>query len=241
MKRHPLRMRNTIPVLISSFVLFLISFSAKAQYSIYENDLRNSSRPFHFGVTLGYNQSNFKITLDSFFIAQKKILNVQTADGPGFNLGIISDLHLGKYFDLRFIPDLSFGEKNINYTTRDSGVVNKKIESVFLDFPIDLKYKSKPYKDFRMYVLAGFRYSIDMQSNATARRAQNLIKVKKDDYAFEYGVGTEFHLPLVIISPEIKISYGLVNILSPDNDLIYSSIIKRLRSRSILFSVHFEG
>lgn len=226
------------------FLLFIFLVSpllSRAQYSIYENDLKNSERPFHFGVTLGYNVGNFKITLDSFFIAQKKVMNVQTAFGPGFNLGIISDLHLGKYFDLRFIPDLSFGEKNINYTVKDSGTVNKKIESVFLDFPIDLKYKSKPYKDFRMYVLAGFRYSIDMQSNATARRAQNLIKVKKDDYAFEYGVGMEFHLPLVIISPEIKFSYGLVNILSPDNELIYSAVLKQLRSRTILFSVNFEG
>jgi hypothetical protein len=223
-------------------LLFLLPFYSRAQYSIYENDLKYANKPFHFGVTLGFNESNFKITLDSAFIAQNKILNVKAVNGPGFNLGIISDLHLSKYFDLRFIPDLSFAEKDIDYTLKDStGIVVKKIQSVYLDFPVHIKYKSKPYKDMRLYIISGFKYSIDMQSNASARKAENLVKVNQMDYAFEYGMGIEFHLPLVIISPEIKVSYGLTNVLAQDNKLIYSYIFQVLRARGILFSVHFEG
>ena len=80
-----------------------------------------------------------------------------------------------------------------------------------------------------------------MQSNAQARLAENLIKVVRNDYAFEYGVGCEFHLPLVIICPEIKVSYGLTNILQPDPNLIYSNVLQSLRARQIMFAIHFEG
>lgn len=222
----------------------MISVSSKliAQYSIMEHDDQNMSRKFHFGVALGYNKSDFKITLDSNFIVQKTILNVQSVKAPGFNLGIVTDYHLGRYFDLRLIPALSFGEKDIKYTQKDSSLpVVKKIESVYLEFPLLLKYKSKPYKNSRMYAIAGLKYSIDMQSNATARRAENLIKIKKDDYLFEYGIGIELHMPMAIVAPEIKISYGLTNVLQNDDVLIYSSVLSRLRTRTILFTIHLEG
>lgn len=117
----------------------------------------------------------------------------------------------------------------------------KKIESVYLEFPLLLKYKSKPYNNMRMYVIGGLKYSIDMQSNALARKAENLIKVKQNDYSIDYGIGVELHLPLVVMAPEIKWSYGIVNILQNDDKLIYSSVLNRLRSRCILFTIHLEG
>lgn len=230
-----------LQILTLTFVLCSL-VSARAQFSIMDHDDRNMERNFHFGVALGYNKSDYKITLDSNFIMQKNILNVQPQKGPGFNLGIVTDYHLARYWDIRLIPALSFGEKNIRYTQKDSAAaVMKKIESVYLEFPLLLKYKSRPYKNTRMYVITGFKYSIDMQSNATARRAENLIKVNKDDYLFEYGIGMELHMPLAIVAPEIKISYGLTNILKNDDKLIYSSVLRQLRTRTILFTIHLEG
>ena len=220
----------------------LCALGARAQHSVYEHDIRYSNRFFHFGITLGVNNMNYKITPDSVFIHQNQVLTMETGRGLGFHLGILSDLHISNRFELRFIPALSLGEKNLNFTVRNSDtIVNKKIESVYLEFPMHLKYKSKPYKDMRPYVTAGMKYSVDLQSNAGARRAENLIKVNRNDVALEYGIGVEFHLPLVIISPEIKFTYGLTNVLAPDDNLIFSSVIDRLRTRTVLFCVHFEG
>jgi len=228
---------------ILTIVLLALSFiTAHAQYNVYQDDLKYNKRNFHFGIALGVNFSNYKITLDSNYLAQSEILEAHAVTEPGFSLGILSSLHLSKSFEFRFIPDLSFADRSIEYkiTTADTPAI-KRIESVYLDFPFDFKYRSKPYRDFRMYVLAGFKYSIDMQSNAQARLAENLIKVYRNDYSFDYGIGAEFHLPLVIIAPEIKVSYGLTNILKPDPNLIYARVLNGLRARSIMFSVHFEG
>lgn len=223
-------------------VLLLFYGKANAQHSVYEHDVRYSNRFFHFGITLGVNNSNYKITPDSTFIVQNQVLRMESARGLGFNLGILSDLHLSNRFELRFIPTLSLGEKNLNFFMRNTDTTTtKKIESVYLEFPVHLKYKSKPYKDAKPYIIGGIKYSNDLQSNAGARKAENLIKVNRNDFAFEYGVGIEFHLPLVIISPEVKFTYGLLDVLSPDPQLIQSAVLERLRTRTVLFCVHFEG
>ena len=47
-----------------------------------------------------------------------------------------------------------------------SPVIIKKVESTFLNFPVDIKFKSARVGNYRLYVLAGFRYAIDMVSQA---------------------------------------------------------------------------
>lgn len=239
--RHQLHLYRK-EVAVTLLLLVLLGRSSTAQVNIYKDDQRFESRMFHFGITLALNRSNYKITLDPNYLDQNEILEVHGLTNPGFALGILSDLHISKSLDLRFIPDLAFADRSIQYALSTSDTIPiKRIESVYLEFPLHLKYKSRPYKDFRLYVLGGFKYSIDMQSNASARLAENLVKVYRNDIALEYGIGMEFHLPLVIISPEIKVSYGLLNVLKPDDNLNFSSVLEKLRARSIMFSLHFEG
>ena len=223
-------------------ILFLTVLHASAQLNIMEHEEKYMRRTFHFGISLGLNSSNYKIRLDKDYLSQNEILEAHAVNNPGFSLGILSDLHVSKSFELRFIPDLAFSDRTIEYklTTTDT-IPIKKIESVYLEFPVHLKYRSRPYKDIRMYVIGGFKYSVDMQSNAQSRLAENLIKVVKNDIAAEYGVGIEFHLPLVTISPEIKVSYGLFNILKPDDNLNFSRVLESLHARSVMFVIHFEG
>ena len=61
-----------------------------------------------------------------------------------------------------------------------------------------------------------------------------------EDIGFELGVGFNFYLPFVTISPEIKISNGLTNIHQVDPNLKYSRVLDQILSRMIVFSIHFE-
>ncbi len=227
---------------IAVALLLVAGVNAHAQYNVYEHDVRFENRNFHFGISLGLNFSNYKITLDSNYLTQSEILEAHSITDPGFSLGILSSYHISKYFEFRFIPDLAFADRSIQYklSTADTMPL-KRVSSVYLEFPFNFKYRSKPYRDFRMYVIGGWKFSVDMQSNASARLAENLVKVYRNDLALEYGLGCEFHLPLVILSPEIKISYGMRNILKPDDNLIYSRVLEGLRARTFMLTLHFEG
>jgi len=190
---------------------------------------------------LGFNSSNFKITHAEEFIHDDTVFTVSSSRGPGFNLGIISNLRLSKYFDLRFIPTLSFGGRDLNYELMGNAIAKKSIESISIEFPVEVRFKSQPIKDIRLYVLTGLKYSIDLASNAKARRAEDQVKVGRHDLAYELGFGVQFFFPLFIFSPEIKIANGFINVHSRTENLIYSRVIDKLFTRAIIFSIHFEG
>jgi len=169
-------------------------------------------------------------------------MTINSLYGPGFNLGIVANIKLGKNFDFRFLlPTLSFADRRVAYQKTNSTVVEKKIESVFLEFPIHFRYKSKPYKDFRVFVVAGLKYSIDLASNSRSRKADDLLKLNQSDLSIEFGVGFQVFFPYFILSPEIKFSYGVLDLHSRDESLSFSSTIDKLFSRGFAISLHFEG
>lgn len=226
--------------IILSFILFL-PFLAQAQFNVREYENRFSIKPYHFGISVAFNSSDFKITLSDQFISHDSILIAESTSGPGFNLGIISNLRIGKYFDLRFIPTLSFAEKNLNYTYKDATTSLQTVESIYLEFPFDVKFKSEAYKEMKVYVIGGVKYSYDLGSNADARNANELVKIKASDVSIDYGLGLEFYFPYFIFSPEIKISNGIFNLHKIDPALQESAIMDKLFTRTLLFSLHIEG
>ena len=117
----------------------------------------------------------------------------------------------------------------------------KKIESVIFSFPFQLKFNSDRIGNFRVYVLGGVKADIDLAANARARRAEDLVKLQKSDYGTEFGMGFNFYFQSFIFSPEIKVSNGLRNIHSRDENLKYSNVIDRIQSRMIVISFHLEG
>jgi hypothetical protein len=90
-------------------------------------------------------------------------------------------------------------------------------------------------------MLGGINYQYDLASNATARKADDLVKLNTTNWSVEAGIGFQFFFPVFILSPEIKISNGIINVHHRDPNLIYSSSIDKLKSRMIVFSLIFEG
>ncbi len=206
------------------------------------NFLDFQQKPYYFGITLGYNTSDYKIARSRNFIQNDTIQLVQSVTGPGFNLGIVTNLKLGRYFDLRFLPTLSFAERRIEYGATSNKVpYARRIESVFVEMPFHMRYKSEPYRDMRMFVIAGVKYSFDVASDSRARQAENLVKVAPTDFAVEIGGGVQFFFPFFIFSPEIKFSHGLGNILIFDPSLPEASVLEKVLSRTFTLSLHFEG
>ena len=167
---------------------------------------------------------------------------VDASRGPGFNLGIVTNVKFGEHFDVRFlIPTLSFAERRLHYDLVGNRQETKTVGSVFIESPIHFRYKSRPYHDTRLFVIFGGKYSIDLASNSRARQADDLLKITRQDFALEYGFGFQIFFPYFILSPEIKFSHGLLNIHERNANLIYSSPIDRLFSRGFAISFHFEG
>ena len=137
-----------------------------------------------------------------------------------------------------------FGERHLYYGFIDSNQENdekiKRIESTLIDFPLCIKYKSARYNNFRTYVLAGVKYSLDIASqDKIDDKGQEIVKLKKNDLMGEIGFGIDYYLEYFKFSPEIKLSYGILNLLS-ENETVYTQSINHLSTNSWMISFTFE-
>lgn len=221
--------------------LLCSSLVAEAQYNAYSFDQKFANTWSHFGILMGYNRSEFRIKANERFLNSDTLSTANTMRGPGFNLGIVTNLHLGRHWDLRFLPTMTFAERNITYDSYIDTSFRQTIESINLDLPLIFKFKSEPYKDMRLYVLGGLKYSFDLASNAEARNAEDIVKIGRHNLSAEYGAGIEIYFPYFILAPEIRISQGLMDVHSLDRDLNFSNIIDKLLTRSVVIVFNFEG
>jgi hypothetical protein len=169
---------------------------------------------------------------------------VVTPDGQtGFNLGIVTNLHMGNNFDLRFTPTLSFCQRNLNYQIIDAkkkqSEVVKIVESTFIQFPLDLKFKSNRINNYRLYVTGGVTYLYDLVSQAKVTNDEQIVKLNKVDYGYSIGFGFDFYMPLFKFSPEIKMFQGIPNTLVAD-PAVYTTSLSSLKTRLFSFSLTFE-
>ncbi|MBT4345289.1 MAG: PorT family protein [Flavobacteriales bacterium] len=224
-------------------VFLLMGLNSLAQRNKKSQNLsRYDFQKIHFGFTLGINELNFNVKKNSNTITNDSLKTLYSKSQKGFNLGIVSNLRIGKYTDLRFVPALIFGERQLEYSFSDSLNTNevKKIESTLIDFPIYIKYKSERYNNFRAFVIGGLKYSLDIASQSDIDdEGQKLVKLKKNDLMGEVGFGLDFYLEYFKFSPQIKLSYGLINLLKSE-DSVYSNSINRLSTNGWMLSFTFE-
>ncbi|MBI3509183.1 MAG: PorT family protein [Bacteroidetes bacterium] len=205
--------------------------------------------PIHFGFYLGVNRTNFVITPVQNWrsVAGDSLKTILSKPATGFNLGIVSELRMMEYVTLRFTPDIAFGSRELEYhfAGQDTFDIVKKVESTFLDFPLDVKVRSKRLGNFAAYMIGGGKYVLDLASqkdvnNASVSSAQQVVKIARDDWAYEAGAGVDFFLPYFKFGIELKLSMGLRNLLIKD-DTVYARTLDSLKSQVFLVSFTFEG
>lgn len=256
--------KNTIKITGILLIAMLVSFQTMAQQRKSMNLPTFDHTLYHFGFILGVNQMLFSVkTVDNlsfikwtsaelpdfYAVDSAFVYSVTSKPTPGFTIGIVGNLHITPYLDLRFIPSLSFGQRILDYNimTYKSGIatsvdMKKSITSTIVEFPLELKYKSHRLNNVSAYVLGGAKYSIDLASQKKAQQNSSDITVKlnRHDIALELGVGFDFYTTYFKFGTELKMGYGLNNLIINESNL-YTNSIEQLRSKIFLISFTFEG
>jgi len=237
-------MQKTLKYLVIVILLFGALNSSAQRNKRAKNLIQYDYKKLHFGFTLGINDLNFNMQKNSNTITNDTLRTLHSKSQKGFNLGIVSNLRLSKFTDLRFVPTLVFGERHLYYGFIDDQENTdehiKRIESTLIDFPIYIKYKSARYNNFRTYVIGGLKYSMDIASqDKIDDEGQEIVKLKKNDLMGEVGFGLDFYLEYFKFSPQIKLSYGLLNLLSKDES-VYTQSLNKLTTNGWMLSFTFE-
>ena len=232
--------------IIISIFISLACLTVSAQRDIPDNLPKFDYKRLHFGFQLGLSSNGF--ALDHDLTQSDSLIRLETGTQPGLIIHVVSELHFGPYFGLRFTPGIAFAARDLSYQYYSTGVsspIVKTVESTFIETPIFLKYRSKRFNNFAQYVMVGFNYGFDLASqqftdNNVDESGERLVKLKQSNYSAEVGVGFDFFLEYFKFSPELKFSYGLNNIIVKEPTK-FALPINDLRSRIFVLALNFEG
>ena len=262
-----------------AFALLLVATvdPAQAQRRVVHYLPKYEQEPYHFGFLLAFNDMMYTIKtvedyqniqysptpeIDQYLIGTTYnsieniyVYNVETRKEPGFTVGIIGSKRLGRYFDLRFIPSLSFGCRYLYYSIKleykeeyekseivSLGTKNHGINTVFVEFPLNIKYRSKRYNNIGAYLMAGINPKIDLGSRKKKNIESGLV-TKRFDLASDIGVGFDFYNQWFKMGIEIKMSYGMLDIIehtSSHNAPLFTTPIDKLSNKMFQISMLFE-
>ena len=223
--------------LIVTLLLLFAGQAAVAQ----KNNPNYDEKPIHFGFLVGLNYSSLQMRLDAPSVYRNDTLRyIYPNQGPGFHLGVISDLRMTEHMTLRFTPTLMFSQRNLQYSFENPiNDIRKAIQVANVDLPINIKWRSDRINNYRIYLISGFKYSIDMASQQRVVEDVERVKLMRHDFAYELGIGVDLYLPFFKLSPELKFSQGIRNLMVPETHKFAASLLG-LQSRSVIISFNFE-
>lgn len=204
-------------------------------------------RRFNLGFTMGMCMAHYDMTsqINQFDQSTGRVVaRVQQIPKPGVYLGLITNLKLHEYFDLRFMPSVSLEERDFLFyfdstTTQTEPIVRKKIESSNLNLPLAIKFKSDFYRNTRVWVMLGLQPSINLASSKKVRNDPELLKVQPFDMQWLASVGIDLYGEKLKLAPELRFTRGFSNIYVPDRTRFPRSITD-LFSQLLTLNINFE-
>lgn len=230
-------------VLILACIFGLTSWNMMAQRERVKNQPYADMKWFHLGFHVGLHTQDLILTHSGVTTDGETWFAEIPSYSPGFSVGVIGDLYINAFLNLRFTPTIHFGDKKFLFREQTSGEeFTTNVRSSYLNFPIDIKYTALRLNNYRPYILAGAYGSLDI-----GRKKGNPLLLKGTDFGLEFGIGCDLYLPFFKLCPELKFCFGLVDLIEKDRpDLVdqttlkYTQALSTATSRMIVLTFNFE-
>ena len=130
-------------------------------------------------------------------------------------------------------------EKPVKYTE----VFDKKVNSVYTEFPLILKLRTDRINNFALYATGGAKYGYDWASQIGVKESfdfDDIVKIKRSNFAWTVGGGIDFFLPYFKFGIDLKYDFGF-NDVNVKNGTFFSNPIQRMETQSWRIAFTFEG
>lgn len=237
---------------LTVFLLFVCSNLLLAQAPAWGGGADQTDLAFGFSFT--YVTSNYKIVKQPNWRnpyydpgvghnITDSLTGISSKPTAGFAIGFITRYRIDEHVEVRATPSLIFADRSLFYTydTPSQNVI-KSTQTTTVDFPLEVKLKSDRIQDFRLYIMGGIKYSEAIgrgNNQPTLDPLQMTVKNATGFGSYEAGIGCDIYFEYFKLSPEIKISNSLGNILVPQNQP-FAAPLSKLGLHTIMFSLIFE-
>lgn len=215
-------------------------------------------RPFHFGILVGTHLQDMEfrnvgphtVTASDGTVYEANVSMDQSRWDPGLTVGVLGELRLSTYFQLRIAPALLFGNRRLTFRNLNAEEgssapteVRQDMKTVYVSTALEMIFAAPRSGNHRPYLVGGLTPMINLSNHN-----DDYVELKRYDVYAGLGVGCDFYLPYFKLRPELKFMYGLTNSFNSDHlseikdqaKLPYASSIDRSRSKMIMLTFYFE-
>ncbi len=223
----------------------------KAQYPTVRERIINlpnfDEKTLHYGYFVGVNSYDYKFEYNRDYYVVDKYTDLAVESNTGFNVGLIGDLRINKFFNLRIEPGLIYTQRNLMYPDLpifESNNLKREIKSTYIHIPLLIKMSAKRINNFKPYLTFGFSmdYNLSSNSNSTDDNLSNVFRTVSKNINYELGLGFDFYLYYFKFSPSIRGIFSTQNELIPDfnENSPWTSNIKKMFTRGFVLNFTFE-
>jgi hypothetical protein len=227
-------------------LIFILLFALKsyAQGGIFGknpiiNDENFEKQKIHFGYYLGFSNYNYHFNYKTVG------KDIELKPSTGFNVGLVVNLRLIEFFDLRFEPGFYATQRDLIYPNIEDRVDRlREVKAANLHFPLLLKYSALRTGNVRPFLVGGVSSTLNLGSNEKASddNSANRFRVKTWTQNYEVGFGMDLYLEYFKFSPSIRGVFGtgdeLIRDLDPNSP--WTGNIKSMQTRAVFVNFTFH-
>jgi len=235
---------------IIAFLVFLLALqTVSAQLFTKEkvaNNVDNIDQKFlSWGYFLGFNQYDFK------FDYNEDLRDILVDKTFGFHLGLVGDMRINNYMNLRLEPGVFFTTRNLRYdesyfagTEFNNSDLLREVKSTYIHVPLLLKISTKRINNFKPFIIGGFSTALNLSSNEENPddNSAGEFRMKRNTYFYEIGFGIDLYLLYFKFTPSIRAIFALNDEIVRDADpnSPWTGNVAKMQTRGIFINFTFQ-
>jgi len=234
-------------VLSTFFILCSIQFSSAQLFNkerILNNENFDKAR-LSYGYYLGFNVYDYN------FDYRTDVKDIQVLKSTGFNIGLLGNVRINDYIDIRVEPGLVISRRELNYSqTFFTGIdfedkdLIREIQSTFIHIPILIKFSAKRINNIKPFVVGGIStaFNLSSQQDNPDDNSKNVFRVSKNNLYYELGLGIDIYLTWFKFTPSIRGVFSMQNELIKDIDpnSRWTRHIAQMQTRGLFINFTFQ-
>ncbi|MDT0559362.1 porin family protein [Ichthyenterobacterium sp. W332] len=228
---------------------FLIAgHSASAQLFSKEKIKNNENfdkKRWSWGFFLGFNSYDYK------FEYEQNLEDILVENTLGFNVGLISNLRINDYLDVRLEPGLYITQRNLVYSENYFQGIEftpsdllREVKATYIHFPLLLKVSTKRVNNFKPFIVGGVSAALNLSSNEKNPddNSSGEFRSRKNMYFYEVGFGIDFYLQWFKFSPSIRGVFALNDEIVRDADpnSPWTGNVTTMKTRGVFINFTFQ-
>ena len=220
-------------------VILMPSLNAQFNERPILNKENEDKKFLNWGYFLGFNQYDFK------FDYEENTRDVLVNKTLGFNVGLIGEMRINEFLDLRFEPGLAYNPRTLGFPGfEEEREAIREVKSTYINFPLLLKVSTRRLGNFKPFLIGGGSASLNLGSNESSLddNLTGTFRMTKWVYNYELGFGIDFYLEYFKFTPSIRGVFAITDEIVRDNDpnSPWTGNINGMRTRGLFINFTFE-